>query len=224
MNHFRLERKERVVSNVKKSGWSRKAVMAVTASALGVGLVLTPSQARAHCDTLDGPVVAAARVALEKRDPAPILSWVKKESEAELTAAFKKAVAARARPEARDLADTWFFETAVRLHRAGEGAPYSGLKPAGADLPHAVVAADKALEGKLPVTALARHVSSQVEEGIQARFARTAERKKVAGTSVEAGREFVESYVDYVHYVEGIAAMAERHGAHGGESHAAHVD
>ena len=156
-----------------------------------------------------------------------MLSWVKQADEAEIAAAFKKTLAVRSRSsEARELADTWFFETLVRVHRAGEGAPFTGLKPAGSDLPHAVVAADKALEGKLPVDALAKHVSSQVEEGIRTRFARTAERRKLATSSVVAGREYVESYVDYVHYVEGISGMAEGHGAHGAEGagHAAHVD
>ena len=43
--------------------------------------------------------------------------------------------------EARELADRYFFETLVRIHRAGEGAPYTGLKPAGRDLGPAVPAA-----------------------------------------------------------------------------------
>ncbi len=204
----------------------RKTVLALAASVLGLGLVAAPSRASAHCDTLDGPVVAAARVALEKRDVKPVLSWVQKKDEAEITSAFKKAIAVRGRSaEARELADTWFFETLVRVHRAGEGAPFTGLKPAGADLPHAVVAADQALEGKLPVDALARHVSSQVEEGIKKRFATTMERKRVAATSVEAGREYVEAYVDYVHYVEGIALKAEGDAVHGAaEAHATHAE
>lgn len=47
--------------------------------------------------------------------------------------------------EARQLADMHFFETLVRLHRAGEGAGFTGLKPAGRDLGPAIPAADKAL-------------------------------------------------------------------------------
>ena len=213
------------MSSKHSSPWSKKAILAI-ASLSALALVGLPGPARAHCDTLDGPVVATARTALEKRDVNPVLSWVKKGDEAEVTAAFQRTLAVRARSsEARELADTWFFETLVRLHRAGEGAPYTGLKPAGADLPHAVVAADKALEGKLPVDALAKHVSSQVEQGIRERFARTAERRKVASTSVEAGRAYVESYVEYVHYVEGIAGMAEGKAAHGAEgAHTAHAD
>jgi len=87
-----------------------------------------------HCDTLDGPVVAAAKKALEIRNVKAILPWVPKKAENELTKAFKKALKVRAQgPEARDLADYWLYETAVRLHREGEGAPYTGLKPAGLD-------------------------------------------------------------------------------------------
>ena len=36
--------------------------------------------------------------------------------------------------------------TIVRVHRASEGAPYTGLKPAGVDLGPAVPAADRALD------------------------------------------------------------------------------
>ena len=31
----------------------------------------------AHCDTLDGPVVAMARIALDKGDVTPLLKWVR---------------------------------------------------------------------------------------------------------------------------------------------------
>ena len=60
---------------------------------------------------------------------------------------FAKTLAVRKlNPEARELADLYFFETLVRIHRAGEGAPYTGLKPAGRDLGPAIPAADKAIE------------------------------------------------------------------------------
>lgn len=186
---------------------------------------LTFSAARAHCDTLDGPVVKEARLALDAGDMAPILKWVKKESEGEIAAAFKKAVAVRAKGgAAKDLADTWFLETLVRVHRAGEGAPFTGLKPAGADLPHAVVAADKALAGTLPIDVVAKHVSGIVADGIRERFAAVAEAKKQAASSVEAGRKYVDAYVEYVHYVERVAQVASGSGGHAHEGHAAGVD
>src|SRR5512140_2714587 len=86
-----------------------------------------PSPARAHCDSMQGPVVAAARVALQKGDVTPALRWVKPADEAEIHRAFAQAMSVRkAGGTARDLADRYFFETLVRVHRAGEGAPYTG--------------------------------------------------------------------------------------------------
>ena len=76
----------------------------------------------AHCDTLDGPVVKTAKTALEKGEVTPILKWVKKENETEIRDLFKKTLTVRSKgKEAQELADMYFLETLVRLHRAGEG-------------------------------------------------------------------------------------------------------
>jgi hypothetical protein len=102
--------------------------------------------ASAHCDTLDGPVVATARTALDKGDVTPLLKWVRLEEEKKIRAAFQKTLAMRAKgSEAKEFADMYFFETLVRIHREGEGAPYTGLKP-GEAIDPAVALADKALE------------------------------------------------------------------------------
>ncbi len=184
-------------------------------------LVLAPRMAGAHCDTLDGPVVATARVALEKGDVTPVLKWVTKENEAEIRAAFSRTLAVRGKgPEARELADTYFFETLVRLHRAGEGAPYAGLKPAGTDLGSVVVGADRALEAG-SVEGLVKLVTDGVAAGIRERFARATTARKHADESVEAGREYVEAYVEYVHYVERVHAAAASGALHGEPENAA---
>ena len=87
-----------------------------------------------HCDTMDGPVVKAARAALDRGNVNLILPYVPKKAEAELRHAFERTMRVRLlSPEARETVDIWFFETAVRLHREGEGAPFTGLKPAGLD-------------------------------------------------------------------------------------------
>src|SRR3990172_5644367 len=76
----------------------------------------------AHCDTMDGPVVVEARAALEKGEVTPALKWVKPEYEEEVKAAFAKAIQVRSKgPEAKEVADAYFLETLVRLHRSGEG-------------------------------------------------------------------------------------------------------
>jgi hypothetical protein len=162
-----------------------------------------PAAALAHCDTLDGPVVADARVALEKKDITPVLKWVRADDEQELKAAFAKALDVRKlNPEAQALADSYFFETLVRVHRAGEGAPYTGLKPAGTVEPP-IAKADQALE-KGNVDELAKAIAGHAEAGIRERFQQALETRKHAGESVAAGRDYVAAYVTYVHYVEGI--------------------
>jgi len=163
---------------------------------------VAPRSSRAHCDTLDGPVVATAKNALAKADVTPVLKWVSKEDEAEIRKAFQKTLAVRKlNPEAKDLADMYFFETLVRIHRAAEGAPYTGLKSSVADLDPAVAAADKALETG-SIDELAKEISHAVENGIKQRFQQALEAKKHSDASVEAGRKYVEAYVQFVHYVE----------------------
>ncbi len=70
--------------------------------------------------------------------------------------------------EARELADRFFFETLVRVHRAGEGAPYTGLKPAGT-VEAAIAAADKALQAG-SVDELAEKIGKAVGNEIKKRF------------------------------------------------------
>jgi hypothetical protein len=174
-------------------------------------LLLFSAAAAAHCDSLDGPVVRDAIAALEQRDAAPVLKWVKPEHETEIRDAFARAIAVRGlNGDARQVADRYFFETLVRLHRAGEGEPFTGLKPAGSVEP-GIDAADKALE-KGSGAALATELAQAVNEGVRRRFDATLARKQHTGDSVDAGRKYVEAYVDYVHFVESVHRLAE-HGA-----------
>lgn len=169
--------------------------------------------AYAHCDTLDGPVVQTARVSLEKGDITPVLKWVQAEDEKEIQAAFQKTLAVRSRgAEAKDLADMYFFETLVRIHRAGEGAPYTGLKPGEAVDP-AIAMADKALESG-SVDKLVDVLTEAMANGIRERFQRTKETQKHADDSVAAGREFVKAYVIFTHYAEGLHATIKANADH----------
>lgn len=174
-------------------------------------MLLLPGWALAHCDSLDGPVVNEARVALEKGEIEPVLKWVKAEHEETVRQAYMQARNVRKlNPEARALADRYFFETVVRVHREGEGASYTGLKPAGTIDPP-IVKADQSLAGG-SVDKLADAISAHVGEALRERFAHALAAKQQADKSVEAGREFVEAYVQYVHFVEGIVGLV--HGQH----------
>jgi hypothetical protein len=138
--------------------------------------------------------------------------------EAEVRDALKRALAVRkVGGDAQRLADTWFLETLVRVHRAGEGASYEGLKPAGQDLGPAIPAADAALETGKP-QALVKMLAEAQHDGLHERWARAVEARRHRDESVEAGRRYVAAYVDYVHHVERLHAAATFAGghAHGG--------
>ncbi len=186
------------------------------AASVIIFIMASAGNALAHCDTLDGPVVTLARQALEKGDVTIVLPWVAADREAEIRKAFDMAVEVRGKgPKEKELADTYFFETLVRVHRAGEGAPYTGLKPAGLDLGPAIPAADRALETGDPKPLLAL-VNEKVHQGIHKYYTEARERKVHAGESVEAGRAYVQAYVPYLHFVErlyGDAAAPIGHGA-----------
>lgn len=198
-----------------RNTWKTK--LATAAAAALVAFSMTAPEVFAHCDTMDGPVVRAAERALEGKNVTPVLKWVPPRDEAEVRVAFKKVLAVRELgADARSLADTSFFETVVRLHRAGEGAPYTGLKPAGTDPGPVVNAADRALESG-SVDGLARKLSQEVAAGIRGRFAAAQKAKAASERSVEAGREYVRAYVHFVHYAEGVHAVAGAKGGHSEE-------
>jgi hypothetical protein len=177
-------------------------------------LFLYSINANAHCDTLDGPVVESARHVLTTGDVTPVLKWVSTDDEQLIRIAFQNTMEVRKLGgQAQKLADMYFFETLVRIHRAGEGASYTGLKP-GAGVDPAIALADKALESG-SVDKLVGVLTDATAKGIRERFHRALEKSKHVDESLAAGREFVEAYVIFTHYVEGLHASvkggAEQH-------------
>ena len=202
-------------------GWTGSGCVAALVVILGLA---SAGNALAHCDTLDGPVVILARQALGKGDVKIILPWVSAEKEGEIRKAFDLTMAVRGKGEKeKELADMYFFETLVRIHREGEGAPYTGLKPAGLDLGPVLPAADRALESGNPGPLL-KLVDGKIHEGIHKYYMEAKERKAHAGESVEAGRAYVQAYVPYLHFVERLYLDASTPVAHGAEegAHDAH--
>lgn len=178
-------------------------------SLFSLALVLAfPVRSAAHCDTLDGPVVTDAKTALAAGDVTPVLQWVKADDEAEIREAFNRTVAVRKlSPDAAALADRYFFETLVRIHRAGEGEPFTGLKPAGSG-DAALLAADRAIEAG-QIDALVGDVTAKIGQTLRARYTELAERKAHRGHDVAAGREFVAAYVSFIHLYERLASLAD---------------
>src|SRR5215207_11421921 len=119
-----------------------------------------------HCDSMDGPVVTAAKRALEAKDVSIALAFVPKDGEDEVTRAFEAALRIRDQGSSvREVADLHFFETVVRAHRAGEGAPYTGLKPAGLDHGPVIPIAERAIESGSPERLIGLLTGRVEEEG-----------------------------------------------------------
>jgi uncharacterized protein DUF6448 len=185
----------------------RTAARLVAAAILAASLAWSAT-ASAHCDTLDGPVVAAARKALDSGNANLVLIWVQKKDEAEIKSQFQKAVTVRkSGAQAKELADMYFFETLVRIHRAGEGAGYTGLKPAG-KIEAPIAAADKSLEsGRLQE--VAQLILKRMEQNLHRHFEDVMKKSKYRTDDIAAGRAFASAYVEYTHYVERLYDAAE---------------
>lgn len=180
----------------------------------------------AHCDGIDGPVVAAARQSLEAGDPNPVLIWVQPDDEGAVREALREAVAVRRLgPEARELADGYFFETLVRLHRAGEGASYTGLQAAGRDLGPAIPLADRTVASGSD-RELAAFLAEEAAKGAHERFEDLQRKRRFDPRDIKAGRDYVASYVAFVHFVEGLhrAASSKAEGHYPDAPEGAHQD
>ena len=146
-----------------------------------------------HCDSMDGPVVTAARDALEKEDVNLILPYVKEDASANVKSAFEKALKARKlAPAAREVADLYFYETVVRLHRAGEGAPYTGLKPSGLDIGPVIPVAEQAIKEGSP-GALVRLLTDTLRHEVEHRFEHMQHLRHHKADDVAKAREYVEA-------------------------------
>ena len=160
------------------------------------------STVSAHCDSMEGPVVKASQKALETGNINYVLIWVRADDEKEIKALFEKALRVRQLgTEAKELADIYFFETVVRLHRMGEGEGYTGLKPVGYQPEKGIKLADNAIETN-SIDKLLAGLDKKHHSKIKNYYADLQSKKDYDVNDVKAGREYVEAYVHFIHYVE----------------------
>ena len=168
-----------------------------------------------HCDSLDGPVVRAARRALEVSDVDLVLPYVHADGEREVRDAFDLATKARAAsPEARDVADRWFFETVVRVHRAGEGATFTGLQPAGLDVGPVIPVAERALTTRC-ADELVETLCDLVRTETERRHADAMSLQLDAHESVADARRYVEAMLGLQVWAHKVYRQATAEHAHG---------
>jgi hypothetical protein len=165
--------------------------------------------------------VTAAREALARHDVNLILPYVKDIGEAEVRAAFERALQVRNGVDAvNELADLYFFETVVRVHRAGEGAAYTGLKPAGLSVGPVIPVAERAIEGGDP-NELIDLLTARVRDEIGRRLSEViALRSRV--TDVRSGRAYVEAMLGFEVWSHGVYGRLGAT-AHDTSGHTAHA-
>ena len=197
-------------------------ILLATAIGLLALIALWPRSADAHCDTLDGPAVADGRTALATGNLNHALKWVAPDAEGELREVFDACVQVRTLGgDATVVADRLFLETLVRLHRAGEGAGFDGLKPSGTALDPVVVAADAAIAtGSLDP--LAGLVPQDRLPELEHRLHHALAVKDFDVDDVAAGRRYIAAYVAFFTYAEGEEHEHGEH-EHGHAEHHSHT-
>jgi hypothetical protein len=168
---------------------------------------------------MDGPVVTAARRALETKDVNLILPYVPDSAAAEVKSAFEKSLRARSGdPTAREVADLYFYETVVRLHRAGEGAPYTGLKPAGLDVGPIIPLAEQAIDQGSP-DRLIGALTDALRHELTHRFEHMQHLAKHRPEDVAKAREYVSSKLGLQVYAHQLYQAMKRNPHEGDHGH-----
>lgn len=179
--------------------------------------VIVSNPASAHCDSYDGPVIKDATKALETNNVNLVLKWITDDQEQEIIPLFNKTYDLKnGDKEVYAIVEKHFFETLVRLHRETEGAPYTGLKPAGTTK-KIIQLTDKALADRNVDDFLAKF-NSHIDKVVREKYQKVAELDKAKSISKEQGRAFVKAYVDYTHTVEALHEILE----HGNSPHSGH--
>ncbi len=184
---------------------------------LFLGLWVIPQNAFAHCDSYDGPVVKDALKALENNNPGLVMKWIDAKHEKEIKDLFSKTMKYRSGDkEIYALLEKHFLETLVRVHREGEGEPYTGLKPAGTTK-QIIQLTDTALEEQ-DFDGFLLKFNGHVNEILKEKYKKVAQLDKVKNESVQKGRDYVAAYVDYTHTIEIMHDILE----HTGGAHEIH--
>jgi hypothetical protein len=192
-------------------------------SMMAAGLLFGAQRAQAHCDAVDGPVAKAVQKALEDGNVNPVLAYAPATAEVEIKTAFEKSRNVRGLGvDARALADQAFMETVIRLHRAGEGAAYTGLKPAGGDYGPVIPAAEHAVvSGDL--AKLKSVLVEEIDHALSERLAHVRELQKgpldpKTAAEVPQARERVSAELGFITFAEALRQAVHGKGAEG------HVD
>ncbi len=174
----------------------------------------------AHCDTMDGPLIKDAQKALESKNIFPVLKWIKKEDEEEIVNMFNQVLSfSKENPELKKILEMYFLETVTRIHRKGEGAPYTGLKSSGYPIDPIIKKGDLSLEiGS--AEEVAELLTKEIKKEILKRFEKALNLKDKADEDPVVGRNYIEAYADYIHLIEHLHKLLKGTNERHSEKHA----
>ncbi|GGW30251.1 DUF6448 family protein [Arenibacter certesii] len=211
--------KKEIRTNSK--GIARSVKLNMRALLLIFAFMLTSITGFAHCDSYDGPVIKDALKALDKNNVQLVLKWIEPQQEKEIIPLFNKTYQLKnGDKEVYSIVEKHFLETLVRLHRETEGAPYTGLKPAGSMTPLVEMADNSIASDNVEVVVTT--VTTHLEQILRDRYATVAKRNKTKDNSVKEGRAYVEAYVEYTHTLEALEHLLHGTISHSGSDHAQH--
>jgi Family of unknown function (DUF6448) len=128
---------------------------------------------------------------------------------------FASVMAVRAMDDkARAVADRLFFETAVRVYRTGEGAPYTGLKPAGTPVSRVIpIAEDAVATGS--TERLIAYLSEVLREELSNRLGIVKALASNRNRSIAEGRRYVEAMLGFEVYCHSVLKALQAQSGHG---------
>ncbi|MDD2243442.1 MAG: DUF6448 family protein [Dysgonamonadaceae bacterium] len=198
-----MKTKDINLETLKLSKSKNSIVTILTIAILSFFMFTNIQTASAHCDSYDGPVIQDAEQALATNNVDLVFKWISTDQVKEVTDLFKKTYnLKKGDKEVYEIVKTHFFETLVRLHRETEGAPYTGLKPAGTTKP-IIYLSDKAIKDN-DIESLLGKLNNHIASVVKEKYNKVSALNKTKNESAEKGREFVSAYVDYTHTLEAI--------------------
>lgn len=214
-----MKTNEKVTSNPGNNPDQRKSRIVFSILFTLALLFFSTNVTFAHCDTMDGPLIADARKAMAQNNVNYVLKWVSAANESEVRDAFRLSMKVKGlSAEAKELSEKYFFDVLVRIHRTGEGVPFTGIKPSGTPIDEKILAADKSIEtGNL--SPLDGMIPKDNLPELKERFKKVMALKNFDADNVPAGREYIEAYVQFFKFAEG----EEAHNEHNADPASGHI-
>jgi len=155
-------------------------------------------------DLLNGPVIRAAKTALETGDANYIVIWVPEESENTLKNLLEKTCCTqRIKNNMQNRAIDWYFDTVNRLCFVDRKMMFTGLKSDGCNENLIISKAVKAIEtGSVEI--ITDNIPVAYEDEVKQRFRQVINKKNYPVNNPTAGRAYVSAFFEFMGYVQSL--------------------